>query len=269
MTSASGRRVAIDGVTNMRDLGGLPTIDGREIVRGQIFRAEAMAAAGVGEVYAVHDDGMAERLEPLNLRAIVDLRTELECESVPCLWAPTVGAELINIPIREGAPGSDTDIFAMLIDGRLSTVSDERFGQFYLETLERRAQDLGQAISVIAETERRPILVHCTGGKDRTGIVVALLLDVLGVPDELIIDDYTETGRNRPDRVLHYERYLAGHGLTVDDARALFETPHATMQRMLDHVRSEYGTSEEYLVRWAGVPSESIDRLRAELLISR
>lgn len=268
MTPASDRRVAVDGVTNMRDLGGLRTTDGRVVVAGQVFRAEAMAAPGAGEVYAVHDAAMPGRLAGLGLRTVLDLRTDVECDNVPCLWAPDTGATLVRVPILEGAPGSDTDIMAMLLDGRMRRLTAERLGQFYVEVLTRRPTDLGRALSVIADSDRRPVLIHCTGGKDRTGIVVALLLDVLGVPPDAIIDDYAETGRNRPDRVLHYVDLLADAGLTPDDARVLFETPPDTMRLMLEDLHRRYGTAQEYFEGVAGVDPAVIERLRVELLTS-
>jgi protein-tyrosine phosphatase len=266
VTAAEGRSIKTDGVFNLRDLGGLPTLDGRVVRAGQVLRAEALAAPGTGEVYAVYADDLGERMAHLGIRTVVDLRTDVECENAPGLWALALGAELVRVPIMEGAPGSDTDIFAMLLDGRLQRLTPERLGQFYVESIARRPADFGRAVSLIAADERRPLLIHCTGGKDRTGILAALLLSLLGVDEDLIVEDYAQTGINRPDRVSHYVDLLANNGKSTDEARVLFETPPEAMRIMLDDLRRRYGTAREYLESAGAVPAATLDHLRDVLL---
>lgn len=266
MTGPADRHLRFDGVRNMRDVGGLMTSDGRLIRRGELFRAEALAAPGSGEAYAEHSDALAAHLEPLGLRTVIDLRTALECERIKGLWASTAGARVIEVPIPEGAPGSDNDIFAMLLDGRLSHLTAERLGQFYIEALSRRPREFATAISIIADQAQRPLLIHCTGGKDRTGLAVALLLDVLGVPLEVIVDDYVQTGRNRPDRAQGFVEMFAEAGVAIEDARVLFETPAEAMEIALAFIYEKYGSAGAYLVAEGGIDESVLTRLREGLL---
>jgi protein-tyrosine phosphatase len=267
VTSAADRSILTDGVFNLRDLGGLRTRDGRVVRAGQVLRAEALAAPGSGEAFAVHSHDLGERLSHLGIRTVVDLRTDVECESTPGLWAMALGANLVRVPIMEGAPGTDTDIFAMFLDGRLPKLTGERLGLLYAETTARRATDLGRVLALIADEDRRPVLIHCTAGKDRTGITVALLLALLGVDDDAIVEDYAQTGVNRPNRVDHYADFFRRRGKSPDDGRAIFETPPEAIRIMLEDLRSTYGGARPYLEGPAGLDAATTERLVDELLV--
>ena len=103
--------------------------------------------------------------------------------------------------------------------------------RLYIATLDRRAPVFGAAVRLLGDAERLPLLVHCSAGKDRTGLLVALVLSVLGTPRELVVSDYTLTGRNRPNRIADYEEALRPTGVDPEQVRTLFETPAARWSR--------------------------------------
>jgi protein-tyrosine phosphatase len=115
------------------------------------------------------------------------------------------------------------------------------------------------------------VLIHCTAGKDRTGFTAAILLAVLGVPDEAIYADYSLSNRAYP---VFYEgtarsvQPLARIGLYPDDLHVLLLADPAVMQALFGRLREQYGSLERYLAACAGVDARTLEQLRARLLES-
>lgn len=216
--------------------------------------------------YAIYDAAAREQYLRLGLRAVVDLRAEQEMLRGPTAWADVSGARLVQIPIAEGGEGADTNYIRMLLDGEMDHFGVDDMSTFYIDLLERRAEQLGRAYRVVADAENLPALVHCAAGKDRTGIFVALVLSSLGVPDAFVVEDYALTGVLRPNRIDTYADRFVAAGRDPEIARLLFEAPAASMASTLAYLDAEYGGAEQYLVSRAGVDRERVDALRALLL---
>jgi protein-tyrosine phosphatase len=140
----------------------------------------------------------------------------------------------------------------------------EDLGGHYITVIEARAHTFGQAVTAIAEGV--PALVHCTEGKDRTGLLVALVMSAAGVLADPIVEDYALTGQWRPDRALAYASHFEAAGVPLESFRVLYESPAVAMRMALDHLRAEYGTVTNYLTSRAGVTEDAIQRLRACLV---
>lgn len=177
------RRVVLEGCTNLRDLGGYRTTDGRRVRFGQVFRAAALHALTEADLVL---------LGRLGLRTVCDLRGEKERarapsrlpeggpEVVPLPIEPTVGAALRDILARAEATGED-------VVGLL--------GQAYQAYATSKLPQYRALFALLLRPERRPLVFHCSAGKDRTGFGAALLLTALGVPRETILEDYLATNR--------------------------------------------------------------------------
>lgn len=267
LPDVSWTRIEIPGTANLRDPGGYRTADGRVVRRGVLLRSEALLAAVGSEAGAVWSADHDASYRSLGLRTVVDLRTDLEAGEDPSAWARATGAEVIPMPIPEGSIGSAYDLFGRLLDGTVAAYTPADMGAYYRIMLDRRGDVFGAVVSLLSDVDRVPLLVHCSAGKDRTGLAVALVLDLLGVPREVIVADYTLTGLLRPDRVHHYAAALAEVGVGVDAARLVFETPAEAMTEALRHLDSAYGGSAGYL-RAAGVTDAELAAVRDNLLES-
>jgi protein-tyrosine phosphatase len=130
---------------------------------------------------------------------------------------------------------------------------------------------IGEIFQRLADPAQLPTLIHCTAGKDRTGLVVALLLLTLGVPEETVLADYTLSNlfytRFRADIAADL-RQVAPWGVSVDDLQDLFLVKAKTLQSALDYLRQTYGSLENYLCDQADVSEETIAQLRQIWLIS-
>jgi protein-tyrosine phosphatase len=239
-----------EGCLNVRDLGGLPTEDGRRIRDGAVVRSDNVRRLTDAGWHALRAHGVTR---------IVDLRWPEELvDDQP----GDVDIELVHIPVL--GEGYDADYVAEL-DAHLHAAEDAaaHYAWSYLDFLERYRERFGQAVAAVADAEGT-VVVHCLGGKDRTGLVAALLLRLAGVSIEAIGADYAESGPNLEPR---HARWIAD--APDDRERAKREilslTPAEGMVRVLEEIERRYGGVDDYL-RAAGVDDAQLARLRERLV---
>lgn len=240
------RVLPLEGCLNFRDLGGYPTVDGRRLAWRRLFRSDALHALTPGDLDLLLG---AE----VGLSDVIDLRSTAELESEGRGRLEDAPAAFHHAPLFDGAPG----------EGR-SAAADMSLAQRYLGLLEIAGAPIARIVGVIAEAEGAAVY-HCAAGKDRTGVVSAVLLGLLGVADELIVADYALTQQNL-DAIL--ERLNAMHGYK-DMLDALPpDTQHAnpeTMAELIEGVAARWGGFVGY-ARQAGVDDGTLERLRARVL---
>jgi protein-tyrosine phosphatase len=243
------RDLVWDGVLNVRDLGGHPTEDGRETQFGRIVRAD--------NIRRLSDEGW-KALVAYGVRTIVDLRTEDELAADAPAELPV---EVVHAPFMVDAP----EIFAAAeaASSRATDVADAT-REVYLIFLEGFRPNVADVIRTIAEAPEGAVLVHCAGGKDRTGLTVAFLLRMAGVGLEDIAADYAlSEERLRP----RHERWYADAAdeAELERLRRITATPAAAMVGVLQELERRYGSVEGFL-RTGRAPEDIGERVRARLL---
>ncbi len=245
-----GRAIPFEGVPNFRDFGGYPTQDGRYVRRGLLYRSGALSDLSPNDI---------AKLRALGVKLVCDLRTDYESEVAPD--TPLEGAELWRLPViqqDESAVKARTFLFDR---HRLDAVMIETYQMF----VRQKAHIFGAAITRFAQAENLPALFHCSAGKDRTGILAALLLGALGVSDELILADYSLSNffyaefRKATEPQEHRLRAVR---LTLDDLQPMLVSDPAYLEAALAAIREECGSLEAYLLQKAGVSAETLARLR-------
>ena len=238
---------------NFRDVGGYETTGGRAVRWGRVYRAGSLAE--------LTDEDVAW-LGRLGLRLSCDLRSPEEVAERPDRLPP-------------GAVARHTAIIAEV--GRLRRVLtlirkrhriQELLLDVYTVMLDQNGHIFADVIRAAADPANLPLVVHCTAGKDRTGLAVALLLLALGVPEETVIADYTLSnhafdvlsGRMRPEM----ERLYA-FGFGEVQVRPFLLAEARTLEGALAHLRRRYGSVEWYLLR-SGLDEATLERLRETLL---
>jgi protein-tyrosine phosphatase len=245
----------VEGLRNLRDLGGLPTADGRRIRAGVLFRSEApprLTPTG------------RRQLAALGIRTVIDLRDPGECAVAATSFPPEMTRVGIEIP--QAADPAGNNLLDRVLSGELTEYSAADLGRLYVDYLEQRAAQFGRAVALIGQVERLPALVHCTAGKDRTGLVVALTLASVGVPVEEIVADYEITSQCRAYRLVELAPRFAEVGVRAEAVASLFTAPAAALHRALDHVDRMYGSVVDYLRDRARVSSTTLAGL-ADLLV--
>lgn len=251
------RWIDLDGVVNMRDLGGLPTRDGRRTRDGRLVRSDNLQDLTPADVRHL--------VETLGVTDIVDLRTDTERELTgpgPLTRTPLAHHHLSFLVEDRGRTPQD----ALLLDSeqRTDRRSPDFWSRHYLGYLDRRPDSVAGALGIIADS-RGGTVVHCAAGKDRTGTVTALALSVAGVPDEEIVADYAATAERIAriiERLVDVAPYSWGlQGRSLDE-----QTPRPeTMAAILRTLEDEYGGATGWL-REQQWDDERLEQLRSRLV---
>lgn len=236
----------VPGLLNLRDLGGTPTRDGGVIAPGRLLRA--------AEPVGLSDQELAH-LRDLGVRSRLDLRGGSKVR--PCTELDAAGLEVHHHPFHDLLAAEDLP--------PLDTA--HQLGHHYLATAASSLGSLTGAIEAVADRARLGVLVHCAWGKDRAGIVVASVLELLGVDRDLTVEDYARTGSAVDallDRVL--SRVPPEVAARADRTRLVLQAPAETMATFLSAADERYGGIAG-LIATADVDVDQLrQRLRDRLL---
>ena len=248
MTTSAAQPLDIDGLVNVRDLGGLRTVDGRKVRSGQVVRSD--------NPKSLSEQGHAELIAEVSPRTVVDLRMDMEVEREGYTLIDH-SVTVINHAMVPQSGVTPEQIQAGMAD---NLVED------YRRQIEANATSIIAALELIADESSRPVIIHCTAGKDRTGIVTALLLDILGVDHETIVADYHVTHGNMAPILerIRAAQVFQDNGLATAPMW-IFEAHPDTMREFLQHVTETYGGAEGYVLA-KGMAPQTVARLRADLL---
>jgi protein tyrosine/serine phosphatase len=248
------RDLVWDGCLNVRDLGGLPTGDGRETRFGAVVRADS--------VRALSAEGW-ESLVAHGIRTVIDLRGGHEQADDPPTELPAE-IEVVHVPFMEASAAEWEEIEGEL-DAAVAAAPDVATAtrDVYLVFLERFRSNAGRAVRAVAAAPPGGVVIHCAGGKDRTGLLTAFLLHLAGVDDEVISVDYAlSEERLRPRHEAWFE--AAETAEELERLQRMAQTPAAAMAGVFAELGRRYGGVEPYL-RGAGVTDEEIELVRARL----
>jgi len=234
------RLLAFDRLHNVRDLGGYLGEGGRPVRWRQLYRADSLGKLAGADL---------SRFESLGVRTVIDLRYPWEIARDGRVPAEVEYHNLSveHRPYDQAALGADVDPAEYLADRFAEVASDG-------------ATELGEALEVIARAEG-PLVFHCTAGKDRTGLLAALVLSLVGVGEDDIVADFalTELATDRlvADWRARYEGWLwPGYG----------RAPAELMRRVLAELAAEHGSVRSYVADRLGVSDASVTALRTRLL---
>jgi len=248
---AAARTLVWDGCVNVRELGGIPTADGGMTRTGSVIRSDNVAGLTPAGWRALEDHGIDR---------IVDLRWPEETADDP---PRSVDIEVVRVSVL-GPMLGEGHAFVRSLNEHVDTVEDpaDHFAWSYVEFLERHREEFGQALAAIAAAPG-PVVIHCMGGKDRTGLVAALLLRVAGVGLEEIGRDFSLSG---PNLAASRQHWLDSAPSEAERRRRekLSQTPATAMVRVIAEIEQRYGSVEGYLEA-AGLEPGQIERLRARL----
>jgi len=237
-TELRSRAVPLEGVHNFRDVGGYETADGRITRERRLFRSDALHNL---------DDDARLRLDELDVRTVVDLRSDEERAAFP----DAVGERtLVEQPIF-------ADV--QFADPRSTVAAPSNLPEIYDLMIDRCGDRLAAAVKALAAPDALPAVVHCAAGKDRTGVVTGLVLAAVGVPNDVVAADYAATGLFLTPAFIEV---LAAGSQAADESMLGSEAEY--MQALLARIDAEHGGAAAYL-RAHGVTDGELERLRAEL----
>ncbi|GAA2231089.1 tyrosine-protein phosphatase [Streptomyces amakusaensis] len=251
------------GVRNFRDVGGLPTSDGRRTRFGRLYRSGHLAHATESDIAF---------LSTLGLHTIFDFRTPADIR-MDGADAELPGVRQVNLPLSDPAEG--VEFWRMVRSGdlgRLRSVmadgkGEERMKESYRLIVRERTGEQGRILRALAE-DSVPALMHCAAGKDRAGLSIAIALLAVGVEWEAVEADYLKSGDPRQRyRVRHGDSSPTGTSPEVLELMApLLDARPEYLRAAFDTVEEIWGTTERYLTEGLGIGPETRERLRERLL---
>lgn len=248
MNASRAQELRIEGLVNVRDLGGLRAQDGRVIRSRQVIRSD--------NPKGMTDQGQLDLANIVAPELVVDLRMVLEVTHEGYTIGHTP-ARMIHLPML---PQSGITPEQVEAGGADNLVDD------YVRQLEANAQSIIEALRLMSNPVNRPLVVHCTAGKDRTGVVIAMLLDILGVAHETIVADYHVTSTNMGpiiERIRNAQVFKDNGLATAPDW--IFASEPETMRMFLAIMTKTYGSAEGW-ARAKGLDAADITRLRDTIL---
>jgi protein-tyrosine phosphatase len=244
-TDTFERRIILDGAVNFRDLGGYVAASGQAVTKWrQLFRAD-----GLGEL----TEADFATLRDIGIRTVIDLRADYEVEKGHFdVEAHPVAYH--HLPFLKSIPNAEEfDLTPDLLENQ------------YLDMLDNAGEQIRTALEVLAGPDALPAVFHCTAGKDRTGLLSAIVLSLLGVSEETVVADYAlsqEAMGRLKEKIL---RAYPDSEAMLSTIQGVFSAEPAKMRTLLSYLGEHYGTMARY-VEGIGTAPGVVDALRAELL---
>lgn len=243
-SSALTRHLGLEGTYNLRDLGGYGTLDGRTTLWRTFFRSDSLHRLSPAAQTALLDYGV---------RTVIDLRRSDELHVAPNVFAGASAVTYHQVSLLLDAPPPRGTRPRPLVET-------------YRLILDERQEQLRQALATLAAPGGLPALMHCTAGKDRTGLVVALVLGLLGVPTATIVADYALTAQYLVGTFLDEVRQrAAGRGIPWEWYQPQVDCHPEFMHSTLQYLEEHYGGIAAY-VYTIGLRDEECDRLKQGLV---
>nr|WP_261560559.1 tyrosine-protein phosphatase [Frankia tisae] len=262
------RDLPLAGTINLRDVGGYRTADGGRLRWRTLLRSGALRGLdGPGQAV----------LAQLGLRTVVDLREDAEVthdpdrlgrlavehRRVPVYTVPATRAAapaMAGEPVSAGAAAGLAAVHAAGAGGDLRAIYDY--------TVDQRGERLAAAVLALAAPGALPAIVHCSAGKDRTGMVVALVLDLAGVPAEVIAEDFALTADFLRDEAAAAVQKMSARASTdgAELPAALLASPPELIRHALDRIHASHGDARGYLLAH-GATAHALNRLVDALVV--
>ncbi len=254
-----GRILDVDGVINFRDMGGYHTADGHRVRTRVVYRAGALGN--------ITEKGMAT-LQELGIKLICDLRSNEEEVVAPDKLPKNPAPIYAHLPLL-AEDNRRERLMALFFNRRkFATIMPDMYTRVIIDG---NAHLYGNILRRLANADNLPTLIHCTAGKDRTGVAAMLILSLLGVQEDVILADYSLSN-------LYYDSYIkfgelaigsiAWTGVTAEDLQPLFISHPDTLKTAVTHIHRKYGSVQNYLRSAAGVNDEIQQNIKVNLLES-
>jgi protein-tyrosine phosphatase len=242
------RRVTLEGPCNFRDLGGYPTADGRETRWGRLYRSDSMHTLTAADVPV---------LQEIGVRTAIDFRSNHELDQIGIGPLGDVSITHVHCPT-----------FDMNPDGEAPPFVGASAATFYARMMESGAPAYVAAAKAVADADAMPAVFFCMAGKDRTGVFAALVLGLVGVPDDVIVADYALThevidtiGSRREAREAALNMRIRWEDIPED-----LKGAHShVMEELISLMRARWGSWDGYADA-VGFPPDTLAALRAQLV---
>ena len=255
------RRISFEGISNARDLGGLVTADGRKVRSGFLIRSANLSAATASDIRKLRED--------YHLSLVLDLRTNMARKMKPDVLIE--GVENRHILIFDDTLIGITHENDRDYARRKTPMPDLSKLYKAMVTMDMCRERFGQILTLIMEHdfEKGSVLIHCSEGKDRAGIITAFLLSALGVDRRQIMEDYLITNEVNVEKAESYYRSVLENGADREVAESVknaFLAKEEYLQGAFESIDSNWTDFDTYLTQGLGVRQETAEVFRRKIL---
>jgi len=250
------RHQPFEGIVNFRDLGGYETTGGRRVKWGRVFRSGHLARV------TQKDKTLLKRM---GIKVICDFRSPGEIEAQPN-WLPNDGSmTYVQYPIVHG---KFDPVAAMesLQKGDISWLTEDFIIKRYIQKIDEFPLVWGEVLKMTVDPSNRPLVFHCTAGKDRAGTCAAVILLALGVSEDTVIYDHGLSNVYIADALKMINERIKALGIDPEKVAPYFTAPRNAIIALVDHIRNTYGSAQAYLRTKADVSENDLNMLKQQLL---
>lgn len=250
------RRLPLSQAVNFRDIGGYRTYDKRIVKTGLLYRSDHLSRLTLTD---------QQLLQSLRFKVVCDLRTLREQQNAPDCLPRDGSIRLHSLPV-EANNFDPATVMERLKLGDDAWLSKDFFIKLYQDYLDDFGPVWGKVFTLVASHQNLPLVFHCTGGKDRTGICAALLLKALGVSETSIISDHNLSNIYNAERLQPIYAEFAAIGIEAEKVEPYLQAPIEPLVAMLEHLKKKYTTIEDYLLTKASINRPTLRALQTGLL---
>ncbi|WP_333663540.1 tyrosine-protein phosphatase [Chishuiella changwenlii] len=251
VNNGDNKEIKLKKVYNLRDLGGIENQDNKKLKTGKIYRSSNLEKL---------KSSSFKDLEKLGIKQVIDLRTLQEIEDKPDHLPSDV--EYTNLRAFEDKGDQLTEARKLVLKGKVNAEdAEKRMLDFYVEYVTEKPEVIKQIIHEILDAEQ-PVLFHCTAGKDRTGIVSALLMKILNFDDETIFQTYLQSNNQR-EKIIKKRLKLANNlhflypKMDIGVLEKLSWIERSYLQKSFDTIDEKYGSMDNYIREVLGISDEA------------
>lgn len=251
-----------NGIPNFRDFGGYPTLDGRRVREGRLFRSQAFGDATEEDL---------ERLAGLSIRLVCDLRSQMERAQMPGRWPQGAEPLRMHMDIRTDVRAGHGEFIASIREQPNALGVERAMRITYRGMPAAFARALPELLEYLLDDKHLPAVIHCQAGKDRTGFICAVILHALGVDREHILKDYLLSAQRINVEALGIDLLptfsaVVGVPMPADSLKPALDVRLEYIQEALTQVDTDYGSLDAYLEKAGRMTPQRLRRLREVLL---
>jgi protein-tyrosine phosphatase len=248
------RRILFAGAKNFRDVGGYPTLDGKTVCWGKLYRSDALNKLTNTDL---------KFLAALNLHAVIDFRSEYETKSEPNRLLDSI--RYVKLPILDSSTKVWHESRDTFVKNLVKIDSLESMMETNIEFATKFTPEIKSFFAELFSANGKPILFHCAVGKDRTGFVAAVLLKILGVPHDVVMQDYLLTNQYilpSFQRELTFLRMFRGKQF-AEVVKGFMEARPEYLSAAFDAIEREYGSFDNYVYQVLELSLKDVEQLKA------
>ena len=250
------RRIVFDGAANFRDIGGYPTNRRKRVKWRKVFRSGNLASL---------TDKDHRILRGIGIQSICDFRSAEEVARQPNRLPEKTSLQYLHLPIVNKTM-EPTEAVTRIMKGDIGWFTQDFMVNAYIEKIEEFPDVWRLFFKYLCRQSFRPLLFHCTAGKDRTGVCAALILLSLGVSEKWVIHDHALSNIYNAKQTQKIQDNLRKVGVDPEKLMDYLTAPKSAIVAVIEHINSKYGSAKDYLVQKAHVKAAWIEKLEEDLL---